>query len=1565
MNAVPSTIRLAFQKTSLSLLGLLLFNLLATQEADAQNIIRAEDGTGTTVNQDGGQFNIEDGTSSGNNLFHSFEEFGLDASEVANFILENPNIANILSRVTGGNPSIINGILQVSGGDANLFLMNPSGILFGPSAQLDLGGSFAATTATGIEFNDGVFNALGANDFSNLSGNPTAFIFQEALVSPIINAGDLEVLAGETLSLSARSVVNTGSLTASDGNISIAIVPGQSRVRISQTNGILELEVPIPLGENGEPIAIQPLDLPQLLTRGEEEGIATGLNVNDDGAVEVTESGLVLPEQSGAIIPGELNGEADLLAGGNLLINTDLTINSDLTLSSGENIFIDGNISVSDETVDDEISLTAEANRNISVLGEIASETSPLNVTLNSDRDGNNSGGIVINPGSAINTNGGDLILGGGDDPLTTAAVGSEELINGVQIEGTLNSGGGDINIRGTGFAGANSNEGNAPIGVDIQTEFPEVSAQILAEGGNITIIGQGGGDGTGFNVRGVNIEESSVISTTDDGTITIEGTGGSGVDSNTGLFVSNASTITTENGDINFTGQGNSNATGSDNRGINIQGGSNVTSETGDLTLEGTGGSGIDNNIGIVIGNSTLQTETGEIEAIGEGGGLGTTGNGNSGIFIVQDDQSVFSASAITLQGLGGPNNSDSLQVIASFDGPLTLQAGNGAINGTIDGQETITIDDNLENNATELSADFSASGEIIINDTIILSGDQTLTASEITFNETINSDSTARNLTLNTTGNGSITFEDGVGTDAPLNNLDVATGGEVILRSGNITTLGNQIYDGSVILTEDTTFNGNDISFNDTVDSDSNGSQNLTIESDGITTFEAAVGSNAPLNNLETSAEGQINLNAGEVTTENDQTYNVPVTLGADTTLNGNNITFNSNIDTNGGGFNLEVNAEESITTENINTNGGNLNLTSDTEIEAGAIVTNGGEVRLQNTDQIPDPQEETLRVAPEDNNDIEVTSIDTSETDEGGNITVLTERFFRVTGTINDEFSIDSSNGGSVTINHGGDIDNPFEVNEDNPINGTVGEITSFDLTIQDGIFPFTEREGNLALISIEQDPDLPPDFDKPPEESPEVGVNTNTSYLNPTQLEAVSLTASREILSNIEKEAGVKAAVIYVRFTSVVDPISQAETIESQPSGSLAAELAANSQTNIVPEQEASSLFEELETESLTPYSNYYPGIDAAPSVLSAPQSTDQMEIIIVTADNEVTRTIVPDVKREAFQEVGLKLREEVLLNQYPGIIRLQKMRNQTHLEPAQILYNWMIKPVENQLEAQEIENLVFVLPSELRLIPLATLHDGEEYIVQKGYSVGLAPALSMINAQYQKVQETELLAMGTSEFPEIEGAASENELPAVPIELSQVVERWGGVKFVGSQFSIDQFNAVRRRAPYGIVHLATHANFTEFSPGSSYIRFYEDVLNLDQVRQLNLREVELLTLSACRTVFGDQNSELGFAGLAYQAGVKSVLGSLWQIDDAGTLAFMTKFYDQLKDENVAIKAEGVRKTQVDMIEGRIRIEGDQIVLGTEVINLPPESVQFESDLAHPYFWSGFTMVGSPW
>ena len=116
------------------LLGLLAFFSLLPASVQAQSITAAPDGTGTTVTSNGNQIDITGGTPSGSNLFHSFSQFGLQSNETANFV-SNPNIHNILGRVTGGNPSVINGLMQVTGGNPNLYLINPAGIIFGANAQ--------------------------------------------------------------------------------------------------------------------------------------------------------------------------------------------------------------------------------------------------------------------------------------------------------------------------------------------------------------------------------------------------------------------------------------------------------------------------------------------------------------------------------------------------------------------------------------------------------------------------------------------------------------------------------------------------------------------------------------------------------------------------------------------------------------------------------------------------------------------------------------------------------------------------------------------------------------------------------------------------------------------------------------------------------------------------------------------------------------------------------------------------------------------------------------------------------------------------------------------------------------------------------------------------------------------------------------------------------------------------------------------------------------------------------------------------------------------------------------
>ena len=274
-----------------------------------QSLSPAADGTGTVVTPNGNQFDIYGGSLSadGANLFHSFEQFGLSSEQTANF-LSSPEIQNILGRVVSGDPSVINGLIEVTGSNSNLFLLNPAGIIFGPDAILNIPADFFATTATGIGFGgDSWFNALGNNDYPSLIGTPSQFAFDLSQPGTIINAGSLAVQPGHNLTLVGGNVINTGDITAPGGNISIAAVPGENLVRITQAGHLLSLEIEPPRDDGGKLLGINPVDLPALLT-GPLQGVETGLSLTPSGEVQLANSGTTIPHEAGTtIISGSLD----------------------------------------------------------------------------------------------------------------------------------------------------------------------------------------------------------------------------------------------------------------------------------------------------------------------------------------------------------------------------------------------------------------------------------------------------------------------------------------------------------------------------------------------------------------------------------------------------------------------------------------------------------------------------------------------------------------------------------------------------------------------------------------------------------------------------------------------------------------------------------------------------------------------------------------------------------------------------------------------------------------------------------------------------------------------------------------------------------------------------------------------------------------------------------------------------------------------------------------------------------------------------------------------------------
>ena len=286
----------------ISALTIILGALAVAPPANSQPITPANDGTNTTVNSQGNQFNIEGGTQNGANLFHSFDQFNVNSGQTANFVTT-PDISNILGRITGGNASYINGLIQVTGGNSNLFLMNPAGIMFGPNASLNRPASFSVTTATGIGFqnNEFWFKAMGTNNYANLIGEPSGYKFNVSNPGAIVNEANLTLNPGENLTFVAGKVINTGELSTAGGNITIAAVEGGSTLKISQPGHVLSLEVPSTTGSESETVSITPSSLPELLTGGNNMN-ATSITVDANGDVVLTASNTVVEDVAGTAI---------------------------------------------------------------------------------------------------------------------------------------------------------------------------------------------------------------------------------------------------------------------------------------------------------------------------------------------------------------------------------------------------------------------------------------------------------------------------------------------------------------------------------------------------------------------------------------------------------------------------------------------------------------------------------------------------------------------------------------------------------------------------------------------------------------------------------------------------------------------------------------------------------------------------------------------------------------------------------------------------------------------------------------------------------------------------------------------------------------------------------------------------------------------------------------------------------------------------------------------------------------------------------------------------------------
>jgi filamentous hemagglutinin family protein len=201
----------------------------------------------TQVETNGNVSEITGGQMRGSNLFHSFQDFSVKTGTEAFFNNAN-NISNIFSRVTGNSISEIDGLIRANG-SADLFLINPNGIIFGENAQLNIGGSFLGSTASSILFEDGEFSTtdvdspplltINAPIGLNLGTNPGEIVNRSTVQDSEVNSVGLEVLAGNNLSLVGGQIeFEGGNVTASGGNVTLGGLSTAGEVGISEDGSL-------------------------------------------------------------------------------------------------------------------------------------------------------------------------------------------------------------------------------------------------------------------------------------------------------------------------------------------------------------------------------------------------------------------------------------------------------------------------------------------------------------------------------------------------------------------------------------------------------------------------------------------------------------------------------------------------------------------------------------------------------------------------------------------------------------------------------------------------------------------------------------------------------------------------------------------------------------------------------------------------------------------------------------------------------------------------------------------------------------------------------------------------------------------------------------------------------------------------------------------------------------------------------------------------------------------------------------------------------------------------------
>ena len=300
----------------------------------------------------------------------------------------------------------------------------------------------------------------------------------------------------------------------------------------------------------------------------------------------------------------------------------------------------------------------------------------------------------------------------------------------------------------------------------------------------------------------------------------------------------------------------------------------------------------------------------------------------------------------------------------------------------------------------------------------------------------------------------------------------------------------------------------------------------------------------------------------------------------------------------------------------------------------------------------------------------------------------------------------------------------------------------------------------------------------------------------------------------------------------------------------------------------------------------------------------------------------------------------------------------------HLQTNNQLYQWLIKPIAKQLKDNNISTLIYIPDGVLRKLPLGILSDGQHYLIEH-YAVVTNPGMSMLIEEEQSIKnDTDILLAGMSvpgavvdEFlamtlqpgaiplsktqreKRLAELKEQLSLPMVDTELEKLSSTLSSPVMKNEQFTRANFEQAILEGQ-NIIHIASHGIFSG-NPEQSYVMTYDriltinDLISLFQTEAFTDKPVDLVSFSACETAEGDDRSPLGLSGVVVQAGVRSAIGTLWEVFDEAAQKIFVNFYQNYYTQGMT-KAQALQKAQLALLKSQ--------------------------GFNHPVYWGGFILTG---